>query len=387
MAVFENLHDVGLALAGYLRRNLSPALADVIAAPPIENATGSSEALRVSLMWVTPQPTHRNDPWVRGPDGQEQPPPVSLSAFYLVTAYGTTASGEPSQAINRLGQAIQIFETGPILTLPLADDPATTELDPTPGTGRMTVVFVPTAADLMEKIYTPLQMRHRPWALFEVGPIQLARLEQPRPAPDVVRPGGVRLAGVAPMAPPRILRALPQKLRAGGRLMLETLEAGAAQTLRLGGVTFTFADTPAAPLEIARPDALGRVWLTYPAAEPAGDMDAVLRGPASGSDPEPVTVQPDTTPGVDAPVAPLALGATLTLTGGGLAATDRVFLWPDAGIRNPDEALDMAPTSVSATTVTVNAAVLSDLRAIPYRVSLRQANGTYTPFVLLEVTP
>ena len=28
MAVFENLHDVGLALAGYLRRNLSPALAE-----------------------------------------------------------------------------------------------------------------------------------------------------------------------------------------------------------------------------------------------------------------------------------------------------------------------------------------------------------------------
>jgi hypothetical protein len=116
-------------------------------------------------------------------------------------------------------------------------------------------------------------------------------------------------------------------------------------------------------------------------------MDAVLRGPAAGSDPEPVTVQPDTTPGVDAPVAPLSLGAALTLTGGGLATTDRVFLWPDAGIRSPNEALDMAPTSVSASTVTVNAAALSGLRAIPYRVSLRQANGTYTPFVLLEVTP
>ncbi len=389
MAVFENLHDVGLTLAGYLRRNLSPSLADVLAAPPIENATGSAEALRVSLMWVTPQPTHRNDPWITGPDGQDQPPPVSLSGFYLVTAYGTTDGGEPSQAINRLGQAIQVFETSPTLELPLADDPGTPEIDPTPGTGRMTVVFVPTAADLMEKIYTPLQMRHRPWALFEVGPIQLSRLVEPRPGPDLVHPGGVRLGDVEPTAPPRILRALPARVRAGGRLMLETVEAGGALTLRIGGAEFTFADVPAAADEISRPDARGRVWATYPAAGPAADVDAVLRGTGIGSDPEPLTIEPDNTPGLDAPDTPLSLGAALVLTGGNLSGAQRAFLWPDAGIRDPGEVIDLVPTAVAAGSVTLSAASLSaaGLRAIPHRVSLQLDTGLFTPYVLLEVVP
>lgn len=389
MAVFENLHDVGLSLAGYLRRNLTPALADVLAAPPIENATGTAEAMRVSLMWVTPQPTHRNDPWITGPDGQEQPPPVSLSGFYLVTAYGSTDGGEPGQAINRLGQAIQIFETGPTLNLPLPDNPGTPEIDPTPGSGRMDVVFVPTAADLMEKIYTPLQMRHRPWALFEVGPIQLSRLIEPRPSPDVVHPGGVRLADVAPIAPPRILRAVPDRIRAGGRIMLETAEAGNALTLRIGTVEFTFSDIPAGADEIARPDASGRIWAVYPIAAPVNDVDAVLRGAQFGSDPEPVTIVATDVPGIDAPVNPLPLGDELTLTGGNLAATERLFLWPDAGIRDPGEVLDLPPTNVAEAVVTIDAAALTGagLRAIPHRVSLRMTNGLFTPGVLLDVQP
>lgn len=389
MAVFENLHDVGLSLAGYLRRNLTPPLADVLAAPPIENAVTAGEALRVSLMWVTPQPTHRNDPWVTGTDGQSQPPPVTLSAFYLVTAYGATDNNEPAQAINRLGQTIQIFETGPILELPLPDDPATPELDPTPGTGRMTVVFVPTAADLMEKIYTPLQMRHRPWALFEVGPVQLVRLIEPVAGPDIVQPGGVRLDDVRPSAPPRIRRALPATVRAGGRVMFETLEAGNANTLRIGAETFTFADVPAGPLEIARPDAQGRVWVTYPAASAVDDVDAVLRTPGQGSDPEPVTIAPAEAPGLDAPTVPLSLGAQLVLAGGNLGGAARVFLWPDAGVRDPGEVLDLVPDAIAANSLTLNAATLAaaNLRAIPHRVAVRMDTGLFTPFVLLEVTP
>lgn len=388
MAVFENLHDVGLALAGYLRRNLTPALTDVLAAPPIENAATAGEALRVSLMWVTPQPTHRNDPWVTGPDGQSQAPPVSLCAFYLVTAYGHTDSGEPSQAINRLGQSIQVFETGSIIDLPLPDDPNTPEVDPTPGTGRMTVVFVPTAADLMEKIYTPLQMRHRPWALFEVGPIQLQRLVDARPGPDIVQPGGVRLTDVRPSAPPRILRAIPPRVRAGGRVMFETVEAGGVESLRIGGETFTFADPPLGASEIARPDALGRVWVTYPAASPADDFDAVLRAPGQGSNPEPLTIEPADRPGLDAPTAALTLGNALTLTGDNLDGAQRVFLWPDAGVRDPGEVLDLAPDIIAPTALTLNAATLTaaNLQAIPHRVALRMDTGLFTPFILLEVT-
>ncbi|GAA6179491.1 hypothetical protein NBRC116594_09290 [Shimia sp. NS0008-38b] len=389
MAAFENLHDVGLVLAGYLRRNLTPALADILAAPPIENASSTAEAMRVSLMWVTPQPTHRNDPWVTNTEGLDQPPPVTLSGFFLITAYGTTDTGEPSSAINRLGQAIQVFETGPILSLPLSDDPATPGIDPTPGTGDMTVVFVPSAADLMEKIYTPLQMRHRPWALFEVGPIQLQRLTEARPGPDIVQPGGVRLANVAPSAPPRILRALPDSVRAGGRVMLETVEAGNTQSLRIGPREFTFTDAPAAPNEISRPDPDGRVWITLDTTDMAGDFDAVLRGAQLGSDPEPLTIDPANTPGLDAPRAAYSLGNPLTLTGGNLTAAERVFFWPEAGIRGPDEVIDLPPTAVTPNSVlmaplTMNAA---GLRTVTYRVSLRMATGLFTPFVLLEVTP
>jgi hypothetical protein len=389
MAVFENLHDVGLALAGFLRRNLTPSLSDVLAAPPIENAASSAEALRVSLLWVTPQPTHRNDPWITGSDGQSVPPPVSLSGFYLVTAYGTTDGGEPSSAINRLGQAIQIFETAGILDLPLADDPATPGNDPVPGEGRMNVVFVPTAADLMEKIYTPLQMRHRPWALFEVGPIQLVRLLETEPGPDIVQPGGVRLGDVTPVAPPRILRAIPSRVRAGGRVMFETAEAGNAQTLRIGGAEFTFADSPSGADEIDRPDARGRVWATYPSGDPAGDFDAALVAAQIGSDPEPVTVLPADTPGLDAPLAPYSLGGPLNLGGGNLSDAERVFFWPDAGIRDPGEVADLAPTAATPNSVILNPPTMNSagLRAIPYRVSLRLSNGLFTPYVLLEVTP
>lgn len=389
MAVFDNLHDAGVALAGYLRRNLNPGLSDVLAAPPIENATGASEAVRISLMWVTPQPTHRNDPWITGPDGQQTAPPVSLSAFYLVTTYGSTDGGEPSQAINRLGQVLQIFETGSILDLPLPDDPGTPEFDPTPGVGGLTIVHVPTAADLMEKIYTPLQMRVRPWALFEVGPVQLSRLEAARPGPDAVRPGGVRLADVTSLAPPGILRTVPSRIRAGGRLLVETVEAGNALGLRIGPTEFTFVDSPAGPLELARPDAMGRVFVTYPAAAAEGDFDVVLRGATLGSDPVPVTVAAATASGVDAPTSSLSPGAALVLNGSGLATADRVFLWPDAGIRDPAEVIELAPGTVTASTVSLPGAALvaAGLRAIPHRVGVRLANGTYTPYVLLEVSP
>ena len=386
MAVFDNLHDAGLVLASHLRRNLDPTLTDVLAGPPLENAAATTEALRISLMWVTPQPTHRNDPWEDDGGGQLSPPPVSLSAFYLVTAYGTDDAGQPIQAINRLGQAIQIFETASILDLPLPDDPTTPAVDPTPGTGRMSIAHVPTAADLMEKIYSPLQMRHRPWALFEVGPVQLRRLDQPRPTPDVVHPDGVRLVDVQPVAPPRILRVTPSRLRAGGRVRLDTVDAGGASALRIGGTGFDIVATPGAGLEIAPPDAFGRLFATYPGTDPTGAVDAVLRG-AAASDPAPVTVEDSTSAGVDAPTAALTLGDDLTLTGGSLDTATTVYLWPDGGVMDPGQVVAVAPTTVAADSVAVAGADLTaaGVATLPYRVSVQLATGAFTPYVLLEV--
>jgi hypothetical protein len=63
-------------------------------------------------------------------------------------------------------------------------------------------------------------------------------------------------------------------------------------------------------------------------------------------------------------------------------------MWPDAGIRDPAEVLDLPPDAVAAGSVTLLGATLAGggLRAIPYRVSLRLGSGAFTPYVLLQVT-
>jgi hypothetical protein len=387
MAVFANLHDAGSALASHLRRSLSPTLQDVVAGPPIDNPATATESLRVSLLWVTPQPTHRNDDWTTGADGGRRPPPVSLSAFYLITAYGTTGAGEPTQAINRLGQALQAVETDPVIELPLGDDPTTPGSDPIAGEGSMSATLVPMAADLMEKVFTPLQMRHRPWALVEVGPVQLERLLPAEPAAPVVAPGGVRLTGPGPVAPPAVTAVTPERVRPGGRLRLDTHQAADAQTLRLGPHLLTFADVPAAADEIARPDDEGRVFVTCPADAASDDVDVVLRAPTGTSAPVPLAVTEPGLPGLDAPDAPFSVGTDLVLTGGGLAGVDRVYLWPARGVAAPAEVVELPPASVSAAEVRVAAddLVAAGLRALPHRVAVRSATGPVSPFVLLEV--
>jgi hypothetical protein len=389
MARFANLHDAGRALASHLRRNIAPALNDVLAAPPLENAASPGEALRVTLLWVTPQPTHRNDTWVTGDDGQRRAPPLSLSAFYIITAYGTAGTGESTQAINRLGQALQVLDRSPVIEMPLADDPGTAAVDPVPGEGRLTAVVVPVAADLMEKVFTPLQMRHRPWALVELGPVQLEPLAAPLPGPDVVAPGGVRLTGPRPIARPAIRALSPARLGAGRRLRLDTVEAGDAETLRLGGVTFRLVDAPAAADEIARPDESGRVFAIYPNGQPEGAIDAVLSGPGGASDPVPLTIVAPTLPALDAPSRPLAPGEDVVLTGDSLDPTEHVFLWPDRGIQAPAEVIERAPDALAPGQITLTRVALdaAGLRPQTWRVAVRVGPNRFTPFVLLEVTP
>lgn len=385
MARFTNLHDAGRALAAHLKDRIAPLLSDVIAGPPIENPAAQGEAIRVSLLWVTPQPTHRNDTWYTGEDGQRRPPPLSLSAFFVVTAYGTSATGEPVQAINRLGQAIQAIETNPVIDLPIA---GSANIDPVPGDGRLTISIVPVAADLMEKIFTPLQMRHRPWSLLEIGPVQLERLNPRLPAPDIVVPGGVRLSGPQPVSRPAIIGLNPAPLGVGRRLGIVSAEAADATELRIGQEVFSFADSPAGPGEIARPDALGRIFVTYPAAGATGAMDVVLLGARGGSERRPLTVSP-AGPALDAPTEGLVPGANLVLTGGDLAATDQVFLWPARGILSPAEVIALVPTSVSAGQVTVARAALdlAGLRAIRYLAALRIGPNRFTPAITIEVAP
>ncbi len=385
MARFINLHDAGRALAAHLKAGIAPLLGDIAAGPPIENANAQGEAIRVSQLWVTPQPTHRNDDWFIGEDGQRRAPPLSLSAFFVVTAYGTSPAGEPVQALNRLGQALQVIETVPIIEMPI---PASANIDPVPGQGRMTVTLVPVAADLMEKIFTPLQMRLRPWALVELGPVQLERLSPPLPAPDIVVPGGVRLVGPRPITRPAILGALPNPLGAGRRLRIETAEAANATELRIGTSSLAIADPPLGPDQIARPDASGHIFATCPPGADPGALDIVLIAPEGGSERHSLTITTGR-PALDAPLTSLAPGADLVLTGSDLAGAAQVFLWPARGILSPLEVIELAPTAVTAAQVVVARAALDGarLRAIPMLAALRMGPNRFTPAVPVEVAP
>jgi hypothetical protein len=53
-------------------------------------ARATAPAVRLTLMWTTPQPAHRSDPEERNPDGTMAPPPPTLTAFYVISTNGAT---------------------------------------------------------------------------------------------------------------------------------------------------------------------------------------------------------------------------------------------------------------------------------------------------------
>ena len=234
----------------------------------------------------------------------------------------------------------------------------------------------------------PLQMRLRPWALVELGPVQLERLNPPLPAPDIVAPGGVRLVGPRPITRPAILSALPNPLGAGRRLRIETAEAANATELRIGTSSLAIADPPLGPDQIARPDASGHIFATCPPGADPGALDIVLIAPEGGSERHSLTITTGR-PALDAPLTPLAPGADLVLTGSDLAGAAQVFLWPARGILSPLEVIELAPTAVTAAQVVVARAALdgAGLRAIPMLAALRMGPNRFTPAVPVEVAP
>lgn len=374
MARFNNLHDVGTSLCDILRDRIDPAL-DVLPAPPIENAAAPAEAIRVTLLWVTPQPVHRNDGFERRFDGTLEPPPLSLSGFFLVTAYGTNPAGEPGQAYNRLGQVLQVFDLEPRIQLPQAAAPA--------GEGALSVVLVPTAADLMEKIYSPFQMRHRPWALFEVGPIQLRSLADDGPAQPVVHPGGIHLAELFAGSPPLMASLSPAVAGVGGRVRLNAQYRGTVELVRVGSEVI-----PAANLSI--PQADGPVLFILPPAVPAGAYDVTMRVDGVFSRPVTLLVRPVTASTLDAPaVLEHSLANDLVLNGRALAAVAEAFIWPASGVRAAEEVVRVVPAATTANSVTLAAVDMAaaNLRPGAYRITVQLPQHVFPAFVELEFVP
>lgn len=193
MAVFTNLFHLGEVLVARIEAALAeagePALppGTISVGPPLDNPTVQTEQIRVSLLWCSPQATHRNDPWERATDGSLQPPPLSLSTAWLITTYGSTGTDEPVRAYQLLGMVLQGFHAQSRLVLPLSGLPGR-------GTGGLDVVLEPMNAEALDRVFSPLQLKHRPFALYEVGPVQLVSTAAAVPGGPVVQPGGARVA-------------------------------------------------------------------------------------------------------------------------------------------------------------------------------------------------
>lgn len=371
MGRFQNLSHVGLVLSEVIEAAVA-AGTEIRVNVPHDEPTSSQRGIRITLMWTTPQAAHRSDPPERNPDGTVTPPPPTLSAWYLISTYGDTDGQDAIGAHDLLGQIIRAFHIRPTLSLPIDGL----------GEGEIHVVQVPVDADLNEKIWTPLQVRQRPWALFDVAPIQLLRAEAPGPAQPIVHPGGIRLGPVDVADRPRISRVTPATIGRSGRVRLDATYTGAPSVVSVDA-------TRIIPPNIVAMEDGGPVIVTLPAGLAEDTYDIRLTGAGNvASDPETLTVVEATRPSLDAPgVLRHSRATNLVLTGRALGAgAANVVFWPDSGISAPTDVITVT-AAAAATSVTIGAADLVPLRTTVYRLSVQHAPHGFTPYVLLEIVP
>jgi hypothetical protein len=375
MAQFDLLSQVGLVLQSVIEANV-PGGTEVRIALPLDDPTGAAAAVRITLLWTTPQLTHRNDPEERNPDGTIAAPPPTLSGFYLITTYGTTPEGNALDAHDLLGRVIRAFHVNQALQMPIDGF----------GEGRLSLVHMTMEPDLVEKIYTPLQLRLRPWVLYEVAPIQLLRQEAPGAPRPVVRPGGVQLAPLAALAPPRIERITPTTVGEGGRIRIDASYTGDPARVAIGTARIV-------PPEIVALAPGGPVRVNLPPAVSPNAYDVTLTAANNmSSRPGGLNVAAPSLPSVYAPDAlEQSIASDLVLDGGALGANGdahSVFLWPDSGIGSPADVVELVGTvEGGGSAVRVPAAQLAGLRPRLYRMSVQYDTHLFTPYVLLEMTP
>jgi Pvc16 N-terminal domain len=380
-ALFNDLHDVAVVLTEHIREEVG--ILDVQPGAPRDAGASIEPGARITLLYTTPQPGHRNDPLERQPDGTRRPPPLALSCYFLVTTSG--ADGEdPIAAQHTLGRIMTLYHDSPALSLPLSDNPTVppgtfSEL----GEGELDVVQVPMLLDQIDKIWTSMDEQLQPWVLFEVSPVQLvSQLEDTDPAP-LVRPGGVGLdvrAGMRPL----VSRVAPEPVRRGGRIRIDATPFGTLEAVRVGEVDVTPGDASL----VEGPPLL--LTLDDGGLEELGPGTHALSVRASGlaSRRSVVRVAPDTAPAIDALPAPTHDPATdLVLSGANLADAQEAVVWPDVGITAPPDVRTLAVADVGAGSVTVPSAGLGTLPAGrgPWRLTIRVGSHVFTPYVVLEL--
>lgn len=374
MAQFTSLFHVGEALAHFVSARLSLNSGQVIVGPPREEVLDVSRHLRVSLLWTSPQPDHRNDVPERNPDGTRVPPPLSLTAHYLFTTYGNSVSEESVGAHELLGDVMRVLHDEPRLSLPLADLAGR-------GEGTLDVTLVPLAPELIEKLFGPLQLKHRTFALYEVGSVQLKSLKEMLASRPVVVPGGVRLVGPSVMRSRLVLqRLVPSVQAAGGRVRLEGSFTEQPTRVHVGTVTFEGADIQVLDAERA-------VSVVLPADLSPGVHAVSLSAGKLSAESVPLQVQAEGEATLDAPASlTQSRGSDLVLSGRGLSGAVEVIAWPDAVVQSPSEVVTLPLAApATATQLTVAAASLVGLTRHAYRLTARVEPHRFTPPIVLEV--
>lgn len=380
MALFTNLFFASDAFRRAIVARVQQAGVPPVLVTVPKPTTGNAPLVTVTLLMVNQEGTHKNDPVLKNPDGTVSSPPTSLSATYVVTTEGQTQQGDMADAHQFLGEILRSFHDAPFLDLAALGFP------PAQGEGRLHVGLVPITPELMEKVFTPMQAQHRPFAVYEIWPIQL-RTTIPLEDPSaVVRPGGVTLAGPTPTARPRIDHVYPRRLATSRFLRIDGVFSKPVEAVVIGARVLSGAALGVVPG--VGPDRSVHVQIDPALFSPGTQRVHVVTAGNVASNDEEILLQPPTAPSIDAPnVASYSqAGPPLVLTGAVLAQATRVFVWPDAGINHPSD-VRVFPAVGAAASVTTT---LSGLVPGTYRLAAELTPGPgipvqFTPYVVLEV--
>lgn len=380
MATFTNLYHATEVIKHVLETQIAPPPSSVIVGPPPDTVL-TTEELRVSLLWLNEQPGHKNDGRIRKPDGTLSPPPASLSIFVLITGYGEDLAKNAAGAHRVIGEVLRIFHAVPEIEMPIAALPTNS------GKGQISLSLVPLTPDLLEKLFSPLQIKHRPFLLYEVGPVQLVSLLPETPVSPVVAPGGVVLTGPTTATPPIISRLVPRTLAEGGYLRIDGVFSSPVDTIWIGSRRF---DTGSFELI----DSGRAVGLALPTVKPNAIGPGVARvSVLSGtlaSEPTELRVVPAGSWSINAPkVLSVAKGTFLKLVGQNLLGATHVYVWPESGIYAPTDVHKVDGLAITPTSVEFK---VPNVLPGQYRIAVELTLGPsvplqFTPFVDVEITP
>jgi len=386
-AQFDDLHDVAQVLAEHIREETG--IQDVQAGDPRDVTATTEPAARITLLYTTVQPGHRNDPLEGAPGGGMRSPPLSLSCFYLVTASGSD-SDDPVGAHHALGQVMRLYHDVPTLRLPLSANPGSppgvfTDL----GEGDLMVTQVPITLEQIDHIWMALTEQLQPWTLFEVAPVQLVSVLPDTVAAPVVRPGGIVLdqpIGLRPV----VLGTSPSPARPSGRVRFDVAAAQEVDGLWVDGLRIPKGD-PAIAVSVSSGTTTVLLDLSRSGLSVLGAGAHTVTISAGGLASRTATLQLGAGGALlDAPADPSHDAATdLTISGAGLAAVSEVVAWPDRGIGAPTDVHSLTFAGAGAAAITVRSSGgLADLPAsiTRWRLAARTTGQAYTSYVVLELT-